>query len=335
MSNSSIKMGVKGRYSLSVLDKNGKIKKEKSINNTSNAVTYNGAYVSFCFSGLFDTYYAAIGTGTTEITRSSASLNNEDSGRTSGQSATRAGNEVDNEDGTSTLTLSRTFSFSLGEKVGTFSEVGLYNSSASGTFIAGQLIKDEFGAPTTITILSDEQLVITYILEWVYPNASQLAGSGTVTDNASNTYNYEIYTQPYFGIYTINNSNPTSRYIGNASFDEVGFFAADGVTSLYNTNSLGNGFVGKITHDGSGTVTYTTAAELFSPASSSFTALTYLSFYTFNSDVAADSGVLNTTTNIGYVNSTSAFPMLIKFLNPIDKTTSQSFGITASFTVTL
>jgi len=330
-------MSSKGRYGLSVLDKNGKIKKEKSIDNTCNVVTYAGAYEALIADGLFGYYFAAIGTGTTELVRASTALNSESSGRSSFANAGRSGNEVDNGDGTVTVTLSRVLPFNLGAKVGTFSEVGLFNSSSAGILIAGQLIKDEFGAPTTITILADEQLVVTYILEWTVPNYSSLIGTGTVTDSASNTYDYEVYSQPYFFLFASNSASVSSRYTKSSFGDEIGFYDADGSTSLYNSGDLGTGFLqpGGVTHNGSGTVTFQTGAEVFSPAEGAWTGLTYLSFYGRDSTQASQTGVSDTVNNLSPSNTLAAYTLLLKFLNPISKTDSQSFEIQASFTVTI
>jgi len=335
MSNNNIKMSVKGRYGISVLDKNKKVKKEKSVNNVFNVVTYEGAYYSLIGSGLFESHYAAVGTGTTELSRSSPNLTSEVSGRTAYQDASRGGNEVDNLDGTSTVTLSRTFPFSLGSKVGTFSEVGLYTLASNGTFIAGQLIKDEFGNPTTVTVLSDEQLVITYILEWTLPNTSQLIGSGTLTDASSNTYDYEMYAQPYFNDYTVGSSSEKFRYDEGGTTTEIGFYAADGSTSLFDSGSRGSGFDNLLVHDGSGTVTVTTRNEVFSPSDGNYTGLTYLSFYSPSSSNSVWSGVSDTATNTAFSSDLSRFPLLIKFVDPITKTSDQSFSITASYTITL
>jgi len=335
MSNNNINMSSKGKFSICVLDKDGKVKKEKSIGNTLNVVTYEGAYTALIktYDSVYGVYYANMGTGTTELTRSSTSLGSAVSGNSSTDSVERPGSEIDNLDGTSTLTLSRTFSFTLGSKVGTFSEVGVFDGSV---LIAGQLIKDEFGSPTTITVLSDEQLVVTYILEWIVPNKSQLIGTGTLTDENSNTYEYEVYSQPYFTEYTLNDSNKVTRYNANSSTsDEIGFYAADGLTSLYDTGDLGDGFYNNVVHDGLGTVTFTTNAEVFSPSQGAWTGLTYLSFYSVSSNVSTAAGVDDIVTNTAPSTSYSRYPLLLKFVDPLSKTSSQSFEITASFTVTL
>ena len=337
MSNGNINMSAKGRFGLSVLDKNGKVKKEKSLGNTSNVVTYGGAYEALINgnNSLFGIYTAYMGTGTAEITREATSLGARSFGDSNQSSRSRSGTEVDNLDGTSTFSLTRTMTFPLGSKVGTFSEVGVYTPFSGEVFIAGQLIKDEFGNPTTITILADEQLVVTYILEWTVPNVAQLIGTGSVTDADSNVYNYEVYSQPYFTEYSVGSSSSTTRYSGFSSWDEIGFYAADGVTPLYYSGDRGDGFSSNIVHDGLGTVTYTTNTEVFAPNQGGYSGLTYISFYPSSSTSVTGSGILDTTTNIAYDSTNSDYPLLIKFVDPITKLTSQSFTIAASFTVTL
>jgi len=332
MSNNAISMGAKGYYSLSVLDSFGKVKKTKSAGNTANVVTYVGAYQALISSSIFSFTYAAVGTGTTEITRSSTALGAEGSGgRTGGVSASRGNSEVDNLDGTSTLTLTRNLSFSLGSQVGTFSEVGLYSSSSGGVFIAGQLIKDEFGAPTTITILSDEQLIVTYTIEWTVPNTSNLAGTGTVTDAASNTYNYEIWAQPYFSEYVVGDTDDSKRYFN--SYDELSFREANG-TSDYGIGIDSNGGW-SVSHNGSGVVTANAGSKTYSPTEMVFTDCVYIGFYFFDgSNVRAD--IADTALNLAAVSVNADGPaVFIKFLDPLSKDNTESFDIGLSITLNI
>jgi len=334
MSDGNLNMSAKGRYSLSVLDENGKIKKEKSINNNTNVVTYAGAYNSLTVNGsdIFDFHYAAIGTGTSEIVRAASSLGSESSGRSDGQGASRQGNETDNGDGTSTVTLSREFTFPIGSKVGTFSEVGVYTANAGGIFVAGQLIKDEFGSPTTVTLVSGEQLLVTYILEWTVPNTSQLIGSGTITDNDSNNYDYEVYAQPYFGYYTVNSSQKSSRYIPSFNLDEFAFRAADGTTSL--TGAFDSNCYWTYSHNGTGTVTATMNSNTIAPADYTFTDAVYVGIGASDADTEfAD--IIDLAKVLAAETSSTLPTVFLKFLNPISKTSSQSFQLGASFTITL
>lgn len=55
------------------------------------------------------------------------------------------------------------YTFSEGAATGTWTEVGKWSgNSTSGTFTSRSLFKDEFGDPTSITVLADEILRITY-----------------------------------------------------------------------------------------------------------------------------------------------------------------------------
>ena len=200
-----IKLKSKGYFSLAVYKADGSEVTEKRVSNTENVVTYSGAYNLFFedeYRNLTSRMKSQVGTGTTELTRASSGLTSL-LATTSTDSSDNRSNEVSNEDGTATHTATRTNSFSLGAVVGTISEVGLI-TNASSLFIAGQLIKDEFGAPTTLTILADEQLVVSYTLVLTYPNGSgsisqgaPLVGSGSVTTpTATSTYN--MYAQPLF-----------------------------------------------------------------------------------------------------------------------------------------
>lgn len=331
----TLDMRSKGYYSLTVLDENGNEKPEKSVSCVNNVITFAGAFASLMTTiGPFNSLYAAIGTGSTEILRSAANLGAEDPGRTSGVGSTRAGNETDNLDGTSTVSLTRTFSFGLGTKVGTFSEVGLFSSSSGGVFVAGQLIKDEFGNPTTITLLASEQLVITYTLDWVVPNTSNLVGTGTVTDDALNSYNYEVWAQPYFNQYTVGTANNANRYNpSNGTGDEVVFRKANGITST--GANLDSGSPISVVHDGSGTVTFTASPNTFSPGSMNIVDCVFVGFYYYSS-LDSRGNIVDTVNVLGAEATSGTAPsMYIKFLTPFTKGATESFTISATMTVSI
>lgn len=325
-----IKLEAKGRYSLTVLDSEKNVVKDKQLNNIENVVTYVGAF-SFFFGDPFRDLRAAVGTGNVERVRSDTSLGAEDPGRSaSSGSVPRLGNEVDNLDGTSTLSLTRTFEFSLGEKVGTFSEIGLFSSPSSSDLIAGQLIKDELGNPTTITLLSDEQLIVTYTIDLTVPNNSINSGTGTVTDAASNTYNYTCWAQPYFARYEINNSSGFSRYFRSTT--SLSFFDSSGdyVAGLY--LDIGNLWENPV-HDGSGNVTITSKDFTIAPSDLSFSGAKWLALGNNSSsnihllvDLETNPKIKNNPSN---TSAGSECPMLLEFSPEISKTSSQSFSIRA------
>jgi len=327
----NVSFGSRGFYSLQVIDCNGNVKENKNTLPTTNVVTYAGAFYSLISSSLFGNLYAALGTGTVERTKSSINLDNEDAGRSSNDTADRAGNEVDNGDGTSTLTLVRTMSFGLGAKVGTFSEVGLFSSSSGGTFIAGQLLKNDQGDPTTITLLSDEQLFVTYTLEWVVPNTSKLVGTGSVTDAASNTYSYEVWAQPYFYKYTVGNTDVDNRYFPlRGGFDNLVYTKADGTTKA------GVGTQGVTwnnpTHDGAGNVTISTSDFTASPSDGTFTDVTFMGFVTDNPNFYYE---IIDTVNVLVSSDLFRPTIVVKFLQPVTKTSDDSFSIRVSVDLVL
>jgi hypothetical protein len=92
------------------------------------------------------------------------------------------------------LTSSITFRFGTGSAAGNLSEVGMLGGNttnvATGTVFSRALIKDGGGSPTTITILSDEILDVTYQLR-TYPTSS--TGSFNQTINGTTTaFTYSV-----------------------------------------------------------------------------------------------------------------------------------------------
>lgn len=93
--------------------------------------------------------------------------------------------------------VQRTFRFSNAGLAGNFTEVGVGRSS--GGLFSRALIVDAGGNPTSITILSGEQLDVTYKLRIYAPAAvNSLVGSGSFVINTV-TYNYGIYLSGFPG----------------------------------------------------------------------------------------------------------------------------------------
>lgn len=313
-----MKFGVKGYYSLKKLNARGDTVDEGSIKTVNNTVSTAGA-ISILSGGqmLFSTR-SRVGTGTTELTANSPDLTSPVATYSGLGNTSRAGSETDNGDGTSTLVLTREMAFPLGALVGTFSEVGIYYGSV---YIAGQLIKDEFGNPTTITVLADEQLVITYTLEWTVPNKSTLLATGTLTDAASNTYNYELWGQPYFRDYLVGSTNTAVRNGAGASR----WYSADGthggalVSSTINSSSAsGNTF------------TRTVSTGTIPPNGNTFENACFFSFGEgTGSSLNLEGGVTAPSSGA------SAAPVVMKLLTPMTKTDQESFSLTVSVEYTL
>lgn len=81
-----------------------------------------------------------------------------------------------------------TFRFSAGVATGNLSEVGVGKTLASGNLYSRALILDGGGAPTTITVLANEVLDVTYSIR-VYPPAADVTGIVTISGV---NYNYTV-----------------------------------------------------------------------------------------------------------------------------------------------
>lgn len=67
--------------------------------------------------------------------------------------------------------ITKTYRFAEGAAAGNLSEVGIGDSTTAGTLFSRALITDSGGTATTITVLSDEFLDVTYQLQLVPPTA--------------------------------------------------------------------------------------------------------------------------------------------------------------------
>lgn len=317
----------KGYFSLAVTKADGTPVPAKSIKNNTNVVTYTGAVRALLTSPISESYYAGVGTGTTEIVRSDTNLGNVSSGLSAaGTPNFTVGDIVDNGNGTCTATLTRVMQFPVGAKVGTFSEVGMFwTTNPSGSLVAGQLIKDEFGSPTTITVLADEQLTVTYTLEFTLPNAPYLAGTGVLTDASGNTYSYELWNQPYF-----EDASTVSRY-GRSG--RVNIRGVDGTSILGVTSSLPNMYFrsSDLVHDGAGNVTWPSQVMSASPSAFSATGIGF---------ILPQGGSTNTNGNWNISNTEQPYvkygtPVILKLLNPITKTSSDTLEVQIELEITV
>lgn len=88
--------------------------------------------------------------------------------------------------------LTRVYTFAIGAVVGNVAELGTFTLASGGVMFSRALIKDGSGNPTTISVLADEQLVVTYELR-KYPPAADVTGTVSVTvDGTPTNYNYTL-----------------------------------------------------------------------------------------------------------------------------------------------
>lgn len=79
----------------------------------------------------------------------------------------------------------RTWRFAVGDAAGNLSEVGIFATDDANSCGSRALILDEFGDPTTITVLSNEILDVTYEAR-TYMLEDDITGSATIGDDDYN-----------------------------------------------------------------------------------------------------------------------------------------------------
>lgn len=136
--------------------------------------------------------------------------------------------------------------FAEGVATGNLSEVGMGATASGADLFSRALILDGGGSPTTITILSDETLDVTYELRFYSP-ASDVTGSIVI---GGVTYNYTLRTR----VATSSIWAPNSSAPGTAT------------TSLF----AFNGAIGAVTASPSGTSSNSSSLSLASYSSSSY-----------------------------------------------------------------
>jgi len=322
-----IKLESKGYFGLAVFKEDGTEVIEKRREDTENVVTYSGAYSLFFKDSnhsLVSKMKSQVGTGSTELTRNSSGLTSLLATTLNDSAASRASSEVSNSDGTATHTAVRANAFPLGGVVGTISEVGLI-TDVSSDFIAGQLIKDEFGSPTTLTLLSDEQLIVTYTIISTFPDgsggfgpAAPLVGSGTVTTPTGNS-SYNMYAQPLFNEY-----NGTFVVIRTTAAD-TGYILSDTLGAP--TYGLGNGSDVIKTHDGSGKVTIDFTSKIAAPADHQSTDIHFISAGSVaaNSYYSQIDPATKLSASTDEVDSSSC--LVVEFEPSLQKTSSDSMTV--------
>ena len=110
----------------------------------------------------------SVGTSNTPVVPTQTSLINQIASTTRKQGNVQTGSVVGV--GESYTYIRQTFRYNQGEATGNLNEVGIYSQ---GFFLSRALIVDPLGNPTTLTVLADEWLDVTYELRF-YINHSEL-----------------------------------------------------------------------------------------------------------------------------------------------------------------
>jgi hypothetical protein len=84
----------------------------------------------------------------------------------------------------------KTWRFAQGDAEGVIAEVGISDQATTGDLVSRARVKDGGGTPTTIEVLSDEWLDVTYEFR-LYPDHVSADGTGTV-EYSGDSYDYDI-----------------------------------------------------------------------------------------------------------------------------------------------
>lgn len=193
--NIKAKQGVKGRFSLSVLDSGGSVKHSVNCENMVLDKLIDRLNASSYFNGTHPPSEMlnkiALGTGTTPPTAGDTALES--------QVLSVPFNGVTNTSYTETIpgetlkaVVRRPHSFNQGQINANLSEIGVIDNG--GNLITRALIKDDLGNPTTLTVTNQEQLILTYYLDFV-DIPLKTAGTIDITDKTGaviDTVNYDV-----------------------------------------------------------------------------------------------------------------------------------------------
>lgn len=195
--------------------------------------------------------------------------------------------------------------FAQGAAEGNISEIGFSNQATTGNLFSRALVKDGGGSPTTISVLSDEWLDVSYEFR-LYPDHI-LSGGGA--DDGAGSVDYDATTYNY----TIRPANVTN-YLHYKAYSTRGQLKS--LSSAYGVAYGSDGALGAATSTPTGT---STDAILTSGASIS--AATY-SNGTYNRDVSLVVG-LNEGNVTGGIKALMFYSGMgsyqIAFNNPVPK----------------
>lgn len=201
-----------------------------------------------------------------------------------------------------------TFTFSVGAVVGNISEVGIANSG-NYLLLSRSLIKDSNGNPTTITLVSTDQLKVTYSIRRNQPTVTTSGTLALVRDGVTENHPWVWYPNSADASYP----NPLPIYAN-----------ARGGGGLYYTTGT------PAANDRTGVLTPLLNLQNGSFTSSSYnsTTKTVTTTYTFDVGTAFPSGF-----NIYRPLSNYEAEGYFYFPTPVTKTATQKLVITSSYSM--
>lgn len=333
--NLDLKTEIKARGFISLcVKKDGELVPNKTINRSKNVITDLGAQhlaisdgdrASPGESSVWS--HIKVGTGTVERVTSSTDLGQPlpATATTSSIYTTHPSEYLlsDNGDGTSTFSFDYVGAFAIGAIDATISEVGIFDYNV---LLAGQLIKDEQGNPTTVTVLPDEELIVTYTIELTVPNAPHVIGTGTALIGGQSV-GYTIYAPSYFP----NISNSSYSYAWEGGLVRVSSSGAlPKRVRLY--NSAGQYLVefaatrSRSVSGASASITQDTA--IFSSSLGEITDIKYIGFGSYYAIDMSRAGMVATDAEI------APYAVLV-FDSPVTKSSAETLSVKITVTGTV
>jgi hypothetical protein len=155
--------------------------------------------------------------------------------------------------------------FATGVAAGNLSEIGI-GWESTGSLFSRALIRDALGNPTTITILPDESLDVTYELR-CYPKTTDSTGTITATGNISGVYSYIMRAE----------SVTSSENISGWHIGSIGTFMSE-TSGNISFNRAYTGSIGAITSSPAGTQAAITSFTTLPYSTGSFSRTFRLNF---------------------------------------------------------
>lgn len=171
---------------------------------------------------------AAVGTGTTAPTVSDTTLENQIASTTTIQSV----NGITLSSPPYGLRKTWVYRFGTGVAAGNLTEIGVGWTGSPLSLFARELIRDEEGAPTTLTILADETLDLTYELT-VYAPTEDVEGQVTITGSGT----HDIVCR---AANVTTNGSTGWKNDNSATYSISGGGSSSGAQRCYATQTLGD-----------------------------------------------------------------------------------------------
>jgi len=218
---------IKGRYRIEVIRPDGSVRLDTGW--FDNLITNGGLDQYYGLSGMSHCY---VGSGNTTPAFTDTQLVSLVGTNTTTGSTTQANSGASPYTGTTTLQ----YIFAAGSATGNLSEIGL--GATATTLFSRALIVDNVGTPTTITILSNEQLNVTYQLGTIVP-LTDVTGNITITGIGT------VST-------TVRAANATATTLWAALPNDIPTTPGIGGPNNTNTTSVFNAGIGAITSQPAG-----------------------------------------------------------------------------------